>query len=95
VDTAHKLLSISEEDRKYIQSLGRAAGSALRVHYALLQRPVLTIPKIQEMAGLQPNTIMSSLERLIKLGMVNEITGKLRNRVFVYNNYIKILNEGT
>jgi Fic family protein len=95
VDTAHKLLSISEEDRKYIQSLGRAAGSALRVHYALLQRPVLTIPKIQEMAGLQPNTVMSSLERLIKLGMVNEITGKLRNRVFVYNNYIKILNEGT
>jgi Fic family protein len=95
VDTAHKLLSISEEDRKDIQSLGRAAGSALRVHYALLQRPVLTIPKIQEMAGLQPNTVMSSLERLIKLGMVNEITGKLRNRVFVYNNYIKILNEGT
>jgi Fic family protein len=95
VDTAHKLLSISEEDRKHIQTLGRAAGSALRVHYALLQRPVLTIPKIQEMTGLQPNTVMSSLERLIKLGMVNEITGKLRNRVFVYNNYIQILNEGT
>lgn len=95
VGTANRLLSMTAEDRGRVQSLGRAAGSALRVHHALLQRPVLTIPKIQELTGLQPNTIMSSLRRLGGLGMVKEITGKKRDRVFGYTNYIKILNEGT
>jgi Fic family protein len=95
VDTAHKLLSLADEDRERVQSLGRAAGSALRVHHVLLQRPLLTIPRIQELTGLQPNTIMSSLKHLINLGMFEEITGKKRDRVFSYSNYIKILNEGT
>jgi Fic family protein len=95
VDTAHKLLSLADEDRERVLSLGRAAGSALRVHHVLLQRPLLTIPRIQELTGLQPNTIMSSLKHLINLGMVEEITGKKRDRVFSYSNYIKILNEGT
>ncbi len=95
VGTANRLLSMADEDRKRVQSLGRAAGSALRVHHALLQRPVLTIPKCQELAGLQPNTVMSSLNHLIALGMVKELTGKKRDRVFGYGNYIRILNEGT
>lgn len=95
VSTANQLLSMTGKDRERIQTLGRAAGSALRVHHALLQRPVLTIPRIQELTGLQPNTIMSSLKHLIALGMVKEITGRKRDRVFGYSNYIKILNEGT
>ena len=95
ITTAKKLLLMTDEDRKRIQSLGRAAGSALRVHHALLQRPVLTIPRIQEMTSLQPNTVMSSLKHLMKLGLVNEITGKRRDRVFGYSTYIMLLNEGT
>jgi len=95
VSTAHKLLLMTDEDRKRVQSLGRAAGSALRVHHALLQRPLLSISKLQEMTGLQPNTVMSSLQHLLKLRLVKEITGKKRDRVFGYSNYIKTLNEGT
>ncbi|HOO72819.1 MAG TPA: Fic family protein [Spirochaetota bacterium] len=95
VNTAHKLLLMTDEDRKQVQSLGRAAGSALRVHHALLQRPLLSVSKLQDMTGLQPNTVLSSLQHLIKLGLVREITGRKRDRVFGYSNYIKTLNEGT
>jgi len=95
VNTAHKLLIMTDEDRRHVQSLGRAAGSALRVHHALMQRPVLTIPRMQELTGLQPNTIMSSLNHLIRLKLVREVTGRRRDRVFGYTRYIKTLNEGT
>jgi hypothetical protein len=30
-----------------------------------------------------------------KIGIVREITGKQRDRVYVYSQYVKILDEGT
>lgn len=35
------------------------------------------------------------LKALEKEGIVREVTGKQRNRVFVYDRYVQILNEGT
>ena len=32
---------------------------------------------------------------MIKLGIVREITRKARNRIFAYDCYLAILNEGT
>ena len=42
-----------------------------------------------------PNTIKASLDHLVRLGLVREVTGKKRNRLFAYIKYISILNEGT
>jgi len=42
-----------------------------------------------------PNTVKSSYDHLIRLGLVKEVTGKKRSRMFGYMNYINILNEGT
>jgi hypothetical protein len=35
------------------------------------------------------------LDRLCEMGLVREITGRRRDRVFSYAEYIEILNEGT
>jgi hypothetical protein len=32
---------------------------------------------------------------LTQLGIVREVTGQRRNRIFAYNEYLNILNEGT
>jgi hypothetical protein len=32
---------------------------------------------------------------LVELGIARELTGKRRNRIFVYNRYLAILNRGT
>ncbi len=36
-----------------------------------------------------------AMETLATLGIVQEITGRQRNRAFAYQNYLNILNEGT
>ncbi|MDI9425371.1 MAG: Fic family protein [Spirochaetota bacterium] len=95
VITARKLYQMAEDDRLKIQAIGRKAGSVLRVHHALLQRPILSIPRTCEITGLMPNTVKSSYDHLIRLGLVKEVTGKKRSRMFGYMNYINILNEGT
>jgi hypothetical protein len=40
-------------------------------------------------------TVTASLQNLERLGIVREITGKQRGRVFVYDAYLKILERGT
>lgn len=95
VDAARRLDGMAQEDRARIQALGRAAGSALRLHHELLGHPIATSQRLAEKTGLTPMTVNKSLAHLCKLGIARELTGHKRNRVFSYPAYIAILNEGT
>jgi Fic family protein len=45
--------------------------------------------------GISQPTIQKSLDHLQKLGIVREITGKRRRRLYEYTRYLRILDEGT
>jgi len=95
VDTARRLVSLFQEDRERIVPYGRRAGSALRVHDMLKARPVASLPQVCDRTGLSFPTAAGSMDLLTKLGIARETTGKARNRVFVYERYLAIMNEGT
>jgi len=95
VTTARKLEEISVEDRVRITALGRVSGSALRIHQVLQRRPLVSIPHLVAETRLSAPTAASALAALAKAGIVREITGRKRNRVFAYERYLAILREGT
>jgi Fic family protein len=95
VDTSKRLMLMFEADRARIQKRRRAAGSALRVHDALKQRPVTTIDQVAKTSRLSIPTASTTLSLLEDLGIVREMTGKKRNRLFCYDRYLEILSEGT
>lgn len=95
VTTARKLEEVSVEDRGRIQSLGRVSGSALRIHQALQQRPLVSITHLVSETRLSPPTAASALAALAQAGIVRETTGRKRNRLFAYDRYLAILREGT
>jgi len=95
VSTAHRLTALFQEDRARIEGVGRRAGSALRVHEALKQRPVTSIREVTERTGLSFPTASTAMDQLAGLGVARELTGRRRNRAFVYDRYLAILNEGT
>lgn len=95
VVTAQDLARLFKEDREKIQDLGRIAGSALQVHYTLQQNPVQTVNSAKERTGLSVPTVTAVMKSLVTAGIVRELTGKRRNRVFGYDRYLEILNEGT
>jgi Fic family protein len=82
-------------DRARIEPSGRRAGSALRVHEALKSRPILSLPEACRRTGLSFPAASSAMELLAELGIAREITGKRRNRLFLYDSYLEALNEGT
>jgi Fic family protein len=95
VATARRLVSLFDEDKDRLKGLGRQAGSVLRLYEAMKQRPVSTIDDSTKRTGLSFPSTASSMQALLEIGLVREITGKKRNRVYVYERYVSILNEGT
>jgi Fic family protein len=95
VTTARRLESLFSEDRERIAAGGRRSGSALRVHEALKSRPVTSMQELRKRTGLSFPATAAGMDLLRDVGIAHELTGKRRNRVFAYDAYLAILNEGT
>ena len=94
--TAKRLARLFQEDRDRMQGAsGRRAGSVLRVHDALTRRVILSLSVASQATQLSFPTAASAMELLVEHRIAREVTGRSRNRVFVYDQYLSILNEGT
>jgi len=94
-DTAERTLRLFAHDRQKIQVLGRAATSALRVHELMERNPFVRIRTAAKALKLTIPTVTSALNHLLQLGIVKEVSGKRRNRLFAYSRYVNMVGEGT
>lgn len=94
-DTARELMALFEADRLAIREHGRVAASVLRVHELLQRRPMLTIQSAAKELKLSVPTVGKSLDLMAKAGIVREVTGKQRGRLFAYTKYLSLLDKGT
>jgi Fic family protein len=95
VKTAKSLVQVGDEDHARIRSIGRLAGSCMQIHHALQRRPLTTVARLSKETGLSIPTVTSGLHKLEESGLVREITGRQRNRIFSYARYLDLLMEGT
>jgi Fic family protein len=95
VDTTRQLTDLSRKDRDEIKGVGRAALSTLQIHRALLERPISTAGWLVKKTAISPATVNKCLNHLENLGIVSELTGQKRNRLYSYTKYIEIMNYGT
>jgi Fic family protein len=93
--TAKALMKLAAADEKRIQDIGKASGSALRVHRLLQTQPILSIASASDELKLSVPTVTASMQHLAKLGIARETTGRSYARIYAYDKYLKILNEGT
>lgn len=94
VETARRLVDLFETDTLRVQAKGRTAANLLRVLAALRARPVLTLKHLVEVHEMTFPTATRAMQALVALGIARELTGGRRNRVFVYDAYLDVLNEG-
>jgi Fic family protein len=91
-DTTLALRELFQRDQQRVANLGRAAGSAMRVYDRLKERIVVSIPRVAEETGLTWPTVNGALRRLQQLGIAREVSGRFRDRVFVYQRQLDLLN---
>jgi len=94
-DTTRRLLALIDEDRQSIHALGRASGSAQRLHELAVRQIVFRIPSAATDLSLSKVTVATTAGHLERLGIVREVTGRRRNKLFVYSKYLAVLEEGT
>jgi len=95
VITAKKLVKMFEEDEEKLKELKRAKISTINIFNIFRSRPILTVAEVCKRSGLTFPSASKAIENLIRVGIVQEITGKQRDRIFVYKQYLSILSEGT
>jgi Fic family protein len=93
-ETATALSHVAAGDAEHIQTLGKAAGSAARLHQLLQHQPIISIAAASSELKLTVPTITASFKHLGKLGITHETTGGKYARLFAYSKYLKELNEG-
>ena len=96
VGTVEHLNNTFKSDRNRIEGVaGRRVSSALRVHEALKSHLLLSLAAVCKDTGLSFQAAASTMNLLVSLGIARELPGKQRTRLYVYDEYLSILNEGT
>jgi len=93
VETSKKIIKLKEEDTKKIETLGRSTPKAAEVFNFLFHTPMLKIKDIEKITGLKNPNALFLTNKMVALGILKEITGKKRNKVFVYQKYISLFEQ--
>src|SRR6266404_5858591 len=92
-DTATRIVDLFAKDRATISQAERP-GSALRLHQQMQKSPFLNASKARAQTGLSAPTVNTAFAQLQRLGIVTEVTGRARDRVYRYDAYVDLLSDG-
>lgn len=71
----------------------RRQGNAQALMKMLYQNPLIDIKTIAHVFELQINTATALVNDFVKYGVLSELTGKRRNRIFWFKEYVLIFNQ--
>lgn len=95
VQTAGKMFSQLNEDRRRLLDGSGATVSAIRLFERLPETPVVTLASAMELLQTTKPTATSAIETLVKTGVLRETSGRKRDRVYAYHHYLAILTSDT
>ncbi len=90
-DTARAILEMRENYRRVLsEQLGRAAGNGHRVMDRLFEHPIVSVGTVHDWLGMTPAGANTLVGRLVRAGLLTEITGQARNRRFRFDPYLRL-----
>lgn len=93
-ETARRILLLREEHRSLIaENLGRAAGNGHRILQYLYEHPIVTAKQVQALLGTTFAAANQIVHRLVRSGILSEITGHARHRRFRYDPYVMLFDD--
>lgn len=92
--TFQRILALRQELDAEIVKLGRRAENAQQLIRYLYGTPTITVNKVMELLGLNYVPANGLIAALVKIGVLQEITGFQRNRIFILRRYMDIFTDG-
>ena len=93
-ETARQIVALREEHRNRItHEFGRAAGNALAVLEFLFERPIVRINDVRDLLEMTHAGASGLIRRFVGAGLLQEMPGRARNRLFRYSAFIDLFAE--
>jgi Fic family protein len=90
--SAQSVHELRERHRGALQAAGGAASDLVLLD-AMYSQPLVNSKWVAKRLGVAPKTAINLLDRLEGAGVLREVTGKARNRVYRYDDYMKLFDE--
>ncbi len=94
IQTARQINELFTKDSEKITHLGRARFSCEQILEYMKRLPQVTVPLIAEKLQMTAPTARSALNNMNSIGILEEISGKKRDKVYLYRKYLDILEYG-
>ena len=94
VKTLKNILELKNKtEKEKIITMGKRSKNAVALFHALFSVPVITIKKVQDITNLSTKAANDLVEVFVKQGILREITGYSRNRIFVFEEYLDLFEN--
>jgi Fic family protein len=92
--TARSIVELREEMRGQLgRRLGRRAARAHRLLDGLFRSPVVSVKDVRKTTGLSQPSANKLVNDLTQMGVLQEVTGRRRNRLFMFTRYLHLFQE--
>ena len=93
VETARKIIKLREKSYAKVASMGGSSEKGLVLLKHLFQVPILRIKDVENIVSIKNPNAIALVKKFVDRGILKEITGKQRNRVYSFVDYIEIFNS--
>jgi len=88
--TFDNILKLQKQVEMQLQTLGSRAANAQKVMYHLYQHPMVDAAKVGTVAEVSPASAYKLIADLERFGILKEITGAKRGKMYVFDAYLKL-----
>lgn len=92
VSAFDSILKLKKEVETKIQTLGSRSNNAQMIVNYLFQRPIIDAMKVKKLTNLSSPSAYKLIDKLENLGIIKEITGAKRGKIYMFRDYTKLFN---
>ncbi len=92
IQTFRRIIVIRQQCEEKILVLGKKTKNAQAFLRYLYGKPITDAQAVATALGISITTALRLIENFIKLGILNEVTGNRRNRIFVFEEYLRLFS---
>jgi len=95
IESAKELSARAKDDRALVLGRRNATVAAVRLFELLPEQPMVTVKRATRLLATTRPTAAKAIDALVDAGVLSETSGRKRDRVFAYANYLELLGQGT
>ncbi|MHC1720849.1 MAG: Fic family protein [Clostridiaceae bacterium] len=95
INMAKEILKMKEEHIRIISEKAKNAANGLKLLDYLFEYPIISINKVKMLLEVAYPTANSLVAEFCELGILEQVGENIRNRKYIYNRYVTLLNAGT